>query len=96
MSGRNATGEGSVYRRKDGRLVAAAYVPITDGTYKRSHTTSGPRPRPRPNSHEMTDRAAKNVPAPPPPLTVETYLGEWLTHMKQPGKWAQKRTLTRT
>ncbi len=32
MSGRNLNGAGSVYQRKDGRWVAAAYVPSLDGT----------------------------------------------------------------
>ena len=32
---RNATGEGSVYQRKDGRWVAAAYVPVVGGKVRR-------------------------------------------------------------
>jgi len=31
----------------------------------------------------MTDRARKNMPAPPPSLTVEAHLGEWLVLIKQ-------------
>ena len=34
-SGRNVNGEGSVYERKDGRWVAAAYVPAVGGTVHR-------------------------------------------------------------
>src|SRR5689334_20190743 len=83
MSGRNATGEGSVYQRKDGRWVAAAYVPIADGTYKRVLHYVRTKSEAKAKLREMMDRARKNVPAPPPSLTVEEYLGEWLVHIKQ-------------
>ncbi|ACV76895.1 site-specific integrase [Nakamurella multipartita] len=83
MSGRNAVGEGSVYQRKDGRWVAAAYVPVADGTYRRVSHYVRTKADAKAKLREMNDRAAKNMPAPPPSLTVEAYLGEWLTHMKQ-------------
>ncbi|POA76747.1 site-specific integrase, partial [Pseudomonas sp. FW305-E2] len=63
MSGRNATGEGSVYQRKDGRWVAAAYVPIADGTYKRVSHYVRTKAEAKAKLREMTDRAAKNMPA---------------------------------
>jgi hypothetical protein len=33
MSGRRANGEGSIYKRKDGRYAASAYVPTRTGPH---------------------------------------------------------------
>lgn len=35
MTVRRANGEGTIYRRKDGRYEAATYVPVTSGGRKR-------------------------------------------------------------
>ncbi|SKW94457.1 site-specific recombinase XerD [Mycobacteroides abscessus subsp. massiliense] len=35
MTGRRTAGEGTVYRRKDGRWEAAAYLPTAIGTRRR-------------------------------------------------------------
>lgn len=83
MSRRAAIGEGSVFQRKDGRWVAAAYVPSVDGGRRRVAQYGKTKTEAKAKLREMTDRAAKNIPAAPPGLSVEGYLGEWLVHIKQ-------------
>ncbi|WP_211361966.1 N-terminal phage integrase SAM-like domain-containing protein [Pseudonocardia cypriaca] len=79
MSGRNINGEGSVYQRKDGRWVAAAYVPVVGGSVRRQALYA----KTRAEASELLDRAEKHIPVAPTSLTVAGYLDEWLIHVRQ-------------
>jgi len=83
MSGRNANGEGSVYQRKDGRWVAAAYLPVVTGGRRRVSVYGKTRQEARAKLRELLDRAERNIPATPANLTVAAYLAEWLAHIRR-------------
>lgn len=79
---RNTNGEGSVYQRKDGRWVAAAYVPVVGGGVRRRAVYATSRVEAGKKLRELVDRAEKNVPIAPAGLTVADHLSEWLAHIK--------------
>lgn len=83
MSARRAVGEGSVFQRKDGRWVAAAFVPTLQGGRRRVAQYGKTKAEAKAALREMIDRAAKDIPAPPPGLNVQDYLAEWLTHIER-------------
>ncbi|TWF81877.1 site-specific recombinase XerD [Pseudonocardia hierapolitana] len=83
MSGRNINGEGSVYQRKDGRWVAAAYVPVVGGSVRRQALYAKTRAEASKKLRELLDRAEKHIPVAPTSLTVAGYLDEWLIHVRQ-------------
>jgi integrase len=83
MSGRNLSGEGSVYQRKDGRWVAAAYVPVIGGGVRRRAVYAKTRTEANTKLRELVERAEQNMPVPPANLTVADFLADWLTHIKR-------------
>lgn len=83
MSGRNLSGEGSVYQRKDGRWVASAYLPVVGAGPKRVYAYAKTRAEANAKLRDLVDRAEKNIPVAPASLTVESYLAEWLAHVRQ-------------
>jgi len=83
VSARSAVGEGSVFQRKDGRWVAAAFVPTVQGGRRRVAQYGKTKAEDKAALREMIDRAAKDIPAAPPGLNVQDYLAEWLTHMER-------------
>ena len=98
MKGRAVTGEGTVYRRTDGRWVAAAWVPTSDGKVRRVFTYSQTRAEAKKKLRELFDRADRNIVTTPANLTVATYLAEWLVHVKQhvrPSTWKAYEANTR-
>jgi len=80
---RNVTGEGSVYQRKDGRWVAAAYVPVVGGGVRRQAVYAKTRAEANTKLRELVERAEKNIPVAPANLTVADFLAEWLAHVKR-------------
>lgn len=79
MAGRKASGEGSIYRRGDGRWAGAAFVDTVSGQRKRIHVYAATR-------HEVHDRLADKLVAarqgirtPDKEWTVGAYLDYWLT-----------------
>ena len=90
MSGRNLNCAGSVYQRKDGRWVAAAYVPSLDGQAHRVSSYAKTRADANKKLRELVQRAERNAPIAPAGMTVSGYLDEWLVHVKQhvrPSTW---------
>ena len=90
MSGRNVNGEGSVYQRKDGRWVAAAYVPAVGGKVHRVSSYAKTRAEGNKKLRELIEQAERNAPVAPASLTVAGYLDEWLIHIKhhvRPSTW---------
>src|SRR6185312_12495029 len=79
---RNTNGEGSIYQRKDGRSVAAAYVPVVGGGIRRRAVYAKTRAEAGRKLRELVDRAEKNIPVAPAGLTVADHLTEWLAHIK--------------
>ncbi len=71
MSGRNLNNEGSVYQRKDGRWVAAAYLPIVGAGTKRVHVYAKTLAEANTKLRELLDRAEKNIPVAPASLTIK-------------------------
>ncbi|GAA3105347.1 hypothetical protein GCM10010464_80630 [Pseudonocardia yunnanensis] len=71
---RNINGEGSIYQRKVGRWIAAAYVPVVGGGIRRQPVYAKTRAEASNKLRELVDRAQKNVPMPPPRLTLAAYL----------------------
>jgi integrase len=83
VSGRNLSGEGSVYQRKDGRWVAAVYLPVVGAGPKRVSVYAKTRAEANPKLRELVDRAEKNIPIATAGLTVESYLAEWLEYVRK-------------
>ena len=75
---RKANGEGSIYKRTDGRYGGSAFVELTDGTRKRIHVYAQTR-------HEVHARLAEKIAldrrgirTPEKEWTVGAYLDYWL------------------
>ena len=75
---RKANGEGSIYRRTDGRYGGSVFVELTDGTRKRVHVYSK-------NRQEVHDRLAEKISldrrgirTPDKEWTVGSYLDYWM------------------
>ncbi|MDQ3826376.1 MAG: site-specific integrase [Actinomycetota bacterium] len=83
MTHRNLNGEGTVYLRKDGRWVAAAYVPVSGGGIRRQSRYAKTRADANKKLRELIKCAEQNIPVPSASLTVANYLDEWLAHIKQ-------------
>jgi integrase len=83
VTGRNANGEGSVYQRKDGRWVAAAYLRVATGGRRRISVYGRSRQEAKAKLRELLDKADRNIPVTPASLTVSQYLTEWLTHIRR-------------
>src|SRR5436305_1891023 len=81
---KNATGEGTIYKRKDGRYEAAVWVTSTDGTRRRLRMYG----RTRSDVHERLLRAQQQeqqgIPTPNRAWTVNAYLDYWLEQIVKP------------
>ena len=90
MSGRNANGEGTVFQRKDGRWVAAVYAPTPDGGQRKINKYARTAPTPTASSARWSTASSGTCPSRCPSLTMESYLADWLQHIKQhvrPSTW---------
>jgi integrase len=78
MAHRRVNGEGTIYRRKDGRYEGAAYLVTSSGTRKRirvyGRTWQGAHDR----LAEAKMRAQQGVPVPDKPWKLGDYLDYWL------------------
>ena len=73
-----ANGEGTIYRRKDGRYEAAAYVVMTDGTRRRVRVYGSTRREAADKLEKIIAQDRAGVPQPQSSLTVGEYLDQWL------------------
>lgn len=80
-NGRKRNGEGSVWRRWDGRWPGAAYVPLSGGRIGRRHVYDRTEHETRDKIRHMLDNADKGIPTTPAGLSVELYLEEWLDYI---------------
>lgn len=77
MSGRRTTGEGTVYRRKDGRWEAAAYLPTATGTRRRLRVYASTRADAQRKLTSRLADAERGIPIPERSWTIAGYLDYW-------------------
>ncbi|MET8524716.1 site-specific integrase [Micromonospora sp. NPDC005172] len=81
--GRNANGEGSIYRRKDGRYEAAAYFVTTKGLRKRVRIYGRTREEVHAKLNEAKLRAQQGIPVPDRNWQLGDWLDYWLAEVVQ-------------
>lgn len=85
MSGRKrANGEGTIYRRADGRYEGAAVVPVRGGGRRRVRVYASTRGEARAKLDRMLDEARQGIPRSTHKQTVGDYLDYWLAHVVKP------------
>lgn len=83
---RRANGQGTVYQRKDGKWVGAAYVLHPDGTMRRRVVYGATEAEATNKLVQMQARSAQGIPAEATGWTVEKFLTYWLEHIVKPSK----------
>jgi integrase len=83
MAKRN-NGEGTVYRRKDGRWEGAAYVLMPDGSYRRRRVYGQTDAEVRRKLTEIKAMSDQGVPAEATDWTVGRFLAYWLADVVKP------------
>ncbi|WP_148573441.1 tyrosine-type recombinase/integrase [Nocardioides caldifontis] len=78
MSRKNANGEGSVYKRADGRWVARFFVTEADGQRVRHSIYAKSRAEAEAALREVQSQVHRGAPVTPARLTLAAYLEEWL------------------
>ena len=86
MSPRRVNGEGSIYRRKDGRWVAATYARTNEGTEKRVCLYGGTRAEVREKLTALMRDLDRGATVPTHNPTVEEYLRHWLADVVRPNR----------
>lgn len=81
MSGRRTSGEGTVYRRKDGRWEAAAYLPTATGIRRRISVYGGTRAEAQRKLTTRLADAERGIPVPERSWTIAGYLDYWLSEV---------------
>lgn len=85
MAGRKrANGEGTIYRRADGRYEGAAVVMVREGGRRRVRVYAGSRKEAREKLDRLLDEARQGIPRSTRKLTVNEYLDYWLEHVVKP------------
>lgn len=75
---KKANGEGTVYKRSDGKWAGQVYINQSDGRRVRRTMYGATRKEVSQKLAELRDRSDKGAPIAPQNLTVEAYLNEWL------------------
>jgi len=81
---RRANGEGSIYKRKDGRWAAAVYVTLSDGSKKRKTIVGrvgDSHEDVRLKLDEIKEQERKRIPFPDQQWTVGAWLDHWIEHI---------------
>jgi len=78
---RRANGEGTIYRRADGRYAAAATVTLTNGLQKRIHVYAHSRDEANRMLVQKLNQERLNVPTPERSWTVAAYVDYWLANV---------------
>jgi integrase len=81
MSARNVTGDGSIYKRKDGRWEAAIYLDTTGGVRKRFRFYGQTREAVRTRLAAEQHRAARGARTPDRAWKLGEYLDYWLENV---------------
>jgi integrase len=83
---RRANGQGSVYQRKDGMWVGAAYVLQADGTFKRRPVYGKSEADVNRKLIQMQAQSEQGIPAEATGWTVERFLNHWIDHVVRPSR----------
>ncbi|AGB22129.1 site-specific recombinase XerD [Mycobacterium sp. JS623] len=78
MTGRRATGEGTVYRRKDGRWEGAAYLPTASGKRRRIRVYGTSSHDAKAKLTAQMAAAERGIPAADRSWTIAQYLDYWM------------------
>lgn len=78
MAGRKSNGEGSLYRRGDGRWAGSAFVDTVSGQRKRIHVYAATRQEVHDRLADKLAAARKGIRTPDQEWTVGAYLDHWL------------------
>lgn len=81
MSGGRSNGDGTIYKRKDGRYEGAAYVVTNTGTRKRVRVYGASRDEARLKLTAQLAQADKGIPTSERAWTVGQYLDYWMTEV---------------
>jgi integrase len=81
MAGRHPNGEGTIYRRKDGRYEAAIFLPTATGVSKRIRLCTATRQEAHRRLTELKARAHEGIPVPDKNWKVGDYLDYWLENV---------------
>ena len=84
---RRANGEGTVYRRKDGRWVGAHYVLRPDGGRERRPVYGRTRAEASAKLAELVAKTAAGVPLAVKSWTVQAYAEHWLDDVVAQRLW---------
>lgn len=80
-AGRKANGEGTVYRRPNGRWAGQCYVTLTDGRRVRRALSGETKREVEARISRLLEGEGNGRRVAPADLTVETYLREWLAQI---------------
>jgi integrase len=75
---KRSNGDGSIYRRKDGRWVGSIHVRTSTGSVERRALYGRGRDEVEQKLAELRRQLAHGAPVPPAGLTVAVYLNEWV------------------
>ena len=78
---RRTNGEGTIYRRKDGRYEAAVYVPTSSGTSKRIRIYARTRAEAHQKLVAAQQKAHQGIPVAEVAWRLDKYLDYWLEHV---------------
>jgi integrase len=78
MAGRRANGEGTIYRRKDGRYEGAVFLRTASGTHKRVRVYGHSRGVVRTQLNDLLARANRGAVVPESNPRLGAYLQQWL------------------
>ncbi|MEC3979528.1 tyrosine-type recombinase/integrase [Amycolatopsis sp. H20-H5] len=99
MPGRKANGEGTLYKRKDGRYEAALYVTTTSDTRKRVRVYGKTRTEVHAKLIEAKAQDQHGIPTVEKSWRIGEYLDYWLTEVvrpnRRPSTYAQCETVVR-
>ncbi|WP_430478121.1 tyrosine-type recombinase/integrase [Streptomyces sp. P11-1] len=99
MARRNANGEGTIYRRKDGRYEGALYVSTTTGMRKRVRVYGATRAEVDRKFTEAKAKSHQGIPAPDKVWKLNDYLDYWLEEVvkknAKPKTYEQYESVTR-
>jgi integrase len=76
--GRRANGEGTIFKRKDGRWSVQAYVTLANGERKRICITKKSREAAKEKLREILDQENRHVPYSEKDWTIAEYLDYWI------------------
>ena len=79
---RRANGEGTVFKRKDGRWSAQTFVTLVNGAQKRICITARTHERVREKLREVLEQERRRVPYSEKDWTVAEYLDYWMQEVQ--------------